>query len=141
MYIVYLLQAIHSKIEKVLGTATNQNAMLNLTLQTLGVSPNLTVSEWIKQKQEQKTANMQSTLITWDIHKSKREEAIKMKQLLTSERATKHAAWDSEKNIQQKIKYIRDRKIDKIRNPCIPMHSPSSSRTGVHCDSRLLCLY
>ena len=80
-----------------LGTATNQNAMLNLTLQTLGVSTNPTVSEWIKQKHEQK-ANMQSTLISWDIHKSKREESIKMKQLLTSERATKYAAWDSEKN-------------------------------------------
>ena len=132
------LQAIHSKIDEVLGTATNQNAMLNLTLQTLGVSPNPTVSEWIKQKHEQKKANMQSTLISWDIHKSKREESIKMKQLLTSERATKHAAWDSEKNIQQKIKSMRDRKIPYI---CYtPIHSPSSSSTGMHCESGLMLL-
>ena len=137
-WLYYLLQAIHSKIDKVLGTATTQNATLNFTLQTMGISPNPTVSEWIKRKQEQKKENMQSTLISWDVQKLKREESIKMKQLLTSERATKHAAWDSEKNIQQKIKYIRDRKIPSI---CYtPMHSPSSTSTGMHYDSGLMLL-
>ena len=137
-WLYYLLQAIHSKIDKMLGTATTQNAMLHFTLRTLGISPNPTVSEWIKQKQEQRKENLQSTLISWDVQKLKREGSIKMKQLLTSERAIKHAAWDSEKNIQQKIKSTRDRRIPSI---CYtPMHSPSPTSTGMHCDSGLMLL-
>lgn len=120
-----------------LETATNQNAMLNFTLKTLGVSPNPTVSEWVKQKQEQKKMKLQNNLISWDIHKSKREEAIKMKQLLTSERATKHAAWETEKSIQQKIKSVKGRKIDKIRNPYVhyaSIRSPLPSSAGMDCN-------
>lgn len=101
----------------------------------MGVPPNPTVSEWIKQKEEQKKAKLQNHLISWDIHKSKREEAIKMKQLLTSDRATRHAAWETEKNIQKKINYIKDKKIGKNTNPCIhrnTMHFHSPPSTGMH---------
>ena len=115
-----------------LETASNQNAMLNNTLKTMGVSPKPTVSEWIKQKQEQKKVKLQNNLISWDIHKSRREEAIKMKQLLTSERATRHAAWETEKNIQQKIKSLRDKRIEKTRNTYTVTHSPSQSCTGMY---------
>ena len=113
-----------------LETATNQNIMLSVKLKALGIPPNPTVSEWIKQKQEEKKAKLQSKLISWDIHKSKREETIKMKQLLTSERATRHAVWETEKNIQQKIKLMKDRKTDKIKSPNVHSTSSSPSNTG-----------
>ena len=114
-----------------LETATNQNIMLNVTLKALGIPPNPTVSEWIKRKEEERKAKLQSKLILWDIHKSKREQAIKMRQLLTSERATRHAAWETEKNIQQKIKHMKDRKVDKVKNPNTHNTSFSPSSTGI----------
>ena len=114
--------------------------MLDFTLKSLGVSSSLTVSEWIKQKQEEKKANIQSNLIFWDIHKFKRDEAIKMKHLITSDRTIQHAAWDSEKIIQQKIKSMQENRIDKIENPniCyIPMHPIN---TGMYHDSLIALL-
>jgi len=135
-----MLQDIHSKIGEVLEKITIKNSMLSFTLKSLGVSSNPTVSEWIKQKQGEKKANIQSNLIFWDIHKFKKEETIKLKQVLTSERAIQHAAWDSEKNIQQRIKSIKEKRIDKIENLniCyIPMHSIN---TGMYHDSLIALL-
>jgi len=126
------LQAINSKIDEVLETASNQNAILNHTLKAMGVSPKPTVSEWIKQKQEQKKTKVQNSLISWDIYKSRREEAIKMKQLLTYERATRHAAWETEKNIQQKIKSLRNRRIEKSGSTNTATHSPLPSSAGIY---------
>ena len=122
-----------------LETATNQNIMLNVTLKTLGIPPNPTVSEWIKRKEEERKAKLQSKLILWDIHKSKREQAIKMRQLLTSERATRHAAWETEKNIQRKIKHMKDRKVDKVKNP--NAHNTSSSPSSIGIDYIIFYTY
>ena len=123
-----------------LETATNQNIMHNVTLKTLGIPPNPTVSEWIKRKEEERKAKLQSKLILWDIHKSKREQAIKMKQLLTSERATRHAAWETEKNIQQKIKHMKDRKMDKVKNPNTHNTSSSPPSTGIDYITSYTCI-
>ena len=127
------LQTVHTGIEKLLETASNQNAKLNTTLTKMGVFPKPTVSEWLKDKQEQKKESFQKNLVFWDINKSRREETIKRKQILTLERASKHAAWETEKNIQQQIKSIRSKRINKIGNPITNnvIHSPTPSKTGM----------
>jgi len=127
------LQTVNSKIDEVLETAATENAVFGTTLQALGISPKPSVSEWLKKKQEQKRAQLQTNLISWDIHKHRRDQTIKMKQTATLERATRHAAWETEKSIQHKIKLLKN--TDKvIKNPYVnyssSRHSPSPT-TGL----------
>ncbi|XP_065891781.1 inversin-B-like isoform X2 [Dysidea avara] len=130
-------ETVHSKIDEVLETAATENAVFGTTLQSLGISPKPSVSEWLKKKQEQKRAQLQTNLISWDIHKPRRDQTIKMKQTATLERATRHAAWETEKNIQHKIKLLKN--TDKvIRNPYLSYSSArhSSSPTTDHLQRR-----
>lgn len=74
----------------------------------MGINPRPTVAEWIQQKNEQKKTAIQEALISWDRGKQTREAAILLQQTITSHRAMKHAAWGAKKDINSKLKALKN---------------------------------
>ncbi len=95
-------------IEEQLSLARNENDKLSSLMGEMGISPRPTVAQWIKAKDGQKKAGLQSSLINWDRTRDERTTAIVLQQTLTSQRALKHAAWGAKKDISDRIKKLRD---------------------------------
>ena len=102
-------------IEHRLKLAREENAKLTRLMSSMGINPRPTVSEWIKQKNEQKKSAMQEALIDWDRGKQTRETAILLQQAITSQRAMRHAAWGAKKDINSKLKALKTTPLPKSK--------------------------
>jgi len=59
-------QQVSQQIEEELGRASQENQHVAGLMTELGVNPRPTVAQWLQRKQQQKKAELQGSLITWD---------------------------------------------------------------------------
>ncbi|CAI8051807.1 hypothetical protein GBAR_LOCUS28359, partial [Geodia barretti] len=104
-------EQVHEALDQMLAAARAENERMRETMGEMGVSPRPTVAQWLRGKQEQRKRAMQDALINWDRSKPQRETAILIQQMLTSQRAMKHAAWGASKDISGRIRALKQEEL------------------------------
>lgn len=97
----------NAEIEIQLQQAREENDNLSTLMAHMGLSPRPTVAQWIKQKDAQKKAALQTRLINWDRARADRQTALLLQQAHISQRALRHAAWGAKKEISERIRKLK----------------------------------
>jgi hypothetical protein len=115
-------------IGKNAADAALKNEQLGVVLAECGGLKRPTVAQWLQNKLQQQRSSMQEELMYLDRTKSQRRGVVTAQKQLTKFRADRHQGWEKQKQLQDKLKNIKQKNEELISTafafPARPMRNP-----------------
>lgn len=106
---VYALQSMTKTISKSTAEAALQNQQFGSVLAHCGGSKRPTVAQWLENKLQQQRSTMQEELIYLDRTRTQREGIVATAKVVADSRAERHRSWDKQRQLQNRIKNIKQK--------------------------------
>jgi Flp pilus assembly protein TadB len=101
-------------IGKNAADAALKNEQLGVVLAECGGLKRPTVAQWLQNKLQQQRSSMQEELMYLDRTKSQRRGVVTAQKQLTKFRADRHQGWEKQKQLQDKLKNIKQKNEELI---------------------------